>query len=211
MRKTTDREITRRRLTDWGKVLLLLLDEAAVVLLVIVVLRVFEIVIPLPVAIVLALLLGAAAFAIHVTVIPSFHKRIVTGSEGMVGVQGRVVKQLNPVGTIAIKGEYWRAKSVEGSMEVDENAIRRASGNPNGRGRLVLPRIRTLERLARPKQTLHKLLLQACGLSRRRLDAFPVAWCAQRVSQCIDDFSPLRSLSAFNELETELQKILKEF
>ncbi len=120
MRKTTDREIIRRRLTDWGKVLLLLLDEAAVVLLVIVILQVFEIVIPPAVAIVLALVLGAVAFVIHTTVIPSFHKRIVTGSEGMLGVQGRVAKPLNPVGTIVIKGEYWRAKSVEGSMEVDD-------------------------------------------------------------------------------------------
>ena len=39
----------------------------------------------------------------------------------MLGVQGRVVKPLNPVGTIVIKGEHWRAKSVEDSIEVDEN------------------------------------------------------------------------------------------
>ena len=58
---------------------------------------------------------------IHVAVIPSFHRRIVTGSEGMLGVQGRVVKPLKPVGTIVIKGEHWRAKSIEDSIEVNEN------------------------------------------------------------------------------------------
>ena len=121
MRKTIDKEIIKKKLTDWGKVLVLLLDEAAVVLLVIAVLHFFRIVIPLPVTIVLALVLGVFVFVIHVTVIPSFHRRIVTGSEGMLGVQGRVVKPLNPVGAIVIKGEHWRAKSVEDSIEVDDN------------------------------------------------------------------------------------------
>jgi len=121
MRKTIGKRTLKKTLTDWGKVLVLLLDEAAVVLLVIVVLDVFRIVIPLPVAIVLALVLGAFVFVIHMTVIPSFRRRIVTGSEGMLGTQGRVVKPLNPVGTIVIKGELWRAKSVEGSVEVNEN------------------------------------------------------------------------------------------
>ena len=121
MRKTVDKETIRRKLADRGKVLVLLLDEAVVVLLVIVVLNVFRIAIPLPAAIVLALVLGAFVFVIHVTVIPSFHKRIVTGSERMLGIQGRAVKPLNPVGTIVVKGEHWRAKSVEGSIGVDEN------------------------------------------------------------------------------------------
>jgi len=121
MRKTIDKGIIKRKLTDWGKVLVLLLDEAAVVLLVIVVLHVFRIAIPLPAAIVLALVLGAFVFVIHVAVIPSFHRRIVTGSEGMLGVQGRVVKPLNPVGTIVIKGEHWRAKSIEDSIEDNED------------------------------------------------------------------------------------------
>ena len=121
MRNTVDKETIRRKLADWGKVLVLLLDEAVVVLLVIVVLNVFRIAIPLPAAIVLALVLGALIFVIHMAVIPSFHRRIVTGSEGMLGAQGRVVKSLNPVGTIVIEGEHWRAKSVEDSIEVDEN------------------------------------------------------------------------------------------
>ena len=37
------------------------------------------------------------------------------------GTQGRVVKPLNPVGTIVIKGEHWRAKSAEDSIGVDED------------------------------------------------------------------------------------------
>lgn len=121
MHKTIDKGIIRRKLSDWGKVLVLLLDEAAAVLLVIAVLHFFRIAIPLPAAIILALILGAFVFVIHMAVIPSFHRRIVTGSEGMLGMQGRVVKPLNPVGTIVIEGEHWRAESVEDSIEVGEN------------------------------------------------------------------------------------------
>jgi len=120
MRKTIDRGAIKRTLTDWGKVLVLLLDEAAMVLLVIVALNFFRIAIPLPVAIILALVIGAFVFVIHLAVIPSFHRKIVTGTEGMLGVQGTVVKSLDPIGAVVIKGEHWRAKSVEGSIKVDE-------------------------------------------------------------------------------------------
>ena len=119
MRKTINKETIKRTLTDWSKILVLLLDEAAIVLLVVVALHFFRIAIPLPVAIVLALVIGAFIFIIHAAVIPSFHKRITTGQEGMLGTQGKVVKPLNPVGTIVIEGEHWKAKSIENNIEVD--------------------------------------------------------------------------------------------
>ena len=114
-------KFTRRTIADWGKVLVLLLDEAAVLLLVIVALRFFDIAIPLPIMIVLALILGILIFIIHVAVISSFHKRTVTGSEGMVGTQGRVVELLKPVGAIFVEGERWKAISVDDTIAVDEN------------------------------------------------------------------------------------------
>ena len=121
MRKKFDKVATKRMLTDWGKILVLLLDEAVVVLVVVLILRFFKISFPLPTAIILALVLGAFVFITHVAIIPSIRKRVVTGSEGMLGVEGRVVKLLNPLGTIVVNGEYWRAKSVEDSVDVDEN------------------------------------------------------------------------------------------
>jgi membrane-bound ClpP family serine protease len=111
----------KKTFTDWGKVLILLLDEAAVVVVVIVVLHFFKITIPLPVAIILALVVGAFVFVIHAAVIPSFHRKQVSGREGMVGAQGRVVEPLTPAGTIIVKGEYWKAESVSGNIEVDED------------------------------------------------------------------------------------------
>ena len=121
MRKKIDRSTIKRTVIDWGKVLLLLLDEAAVVLLVIAVLHFFRIAIPLPAVIVLALVLGVFVFVIHVAVIPSFHKKKVAGREGMTGAKGTVVAPLTPVGTIMIMGEYWKAKSLDGDIDVDEN------------------------------------------------------------------------------------------
>lgn len=121
MGKEINTKLVKRTINDWGKVLILLLDDAAVVVIVIVVLRFLGISIPWPVTIALALVLGILVFAVHMVVIPSFHRRIVTGAEGMPGTEGRVVKSLNPVGSIIVKGEHWKATSVEDNIDVDED------------------------------------------------------------------------------------------
>ncbi len=105
---------------DWLIVLVLLLDDAAALLLVLLVLWVFGIKIPLWVAIVIALLLGTFAFITHKVIIPSFHKKKVTGSEGMIGLEAEVIEPLTPVGVIRVEGEYWKAKSVGENIAVGE-------------------------------------------------------------------------------------------
>jgi len=105
---------------DWLKVLILLLDEAAAVGLVLLVLWVLRIEIPLPIAVVAALLFGGLVFVIHKAVIPTFHKKQVTGAEGLIGLEGEVIEPLTPVGVIKIKDEYWKAKSVGENIAVDE-------------------------------------------------------------------------------------------
>ncbi|MFC2022027.1 NfeD family protein [Chloroflexota bacterium] len=121
MGKKGNTKFIKRTVTDWLKVLVLLLDDAVALLVVILVLRFLKIHIPLPITIVIALLLGTFLFIIHKVVIPSFHRRIVTGPEGMIGAQGRVVELLNPGGAITVNGERWKAKSVDDNIEVDEN------------------------------------------------------------------------------------------
>ena len=39
----------------------------------------------------------------------------------MIGLEGRVVQPLKPVGTVHIKGENWKAESNGDYIEVDEN------------------------------------------------------------------------------------------
>jgi hypothetical protein len=92
----------------------------------------------------------------------------------------------------------------------DEAAIRHASGNRSGRQPLHLPPLRQLEKVFDPKVELHKRLKQASHLSGRRLKRFPVRQRARRVPEFIDDFSPLRALSAFAALEEDIQQIIEQ-
>ncbi len=100
-----------RTTKDWLIVLVLLLDEVAALGLVLLILWGLGIQIPLPITIVIALLLGTFAFITHKVIIPSFHKKKITGSEGMIGLTGEVVEPLTPVGVIKVGDEYWKAKS----------------------------------------------------------------------------------------------------
>jgi len=105
---------------DWLKILVLLLDEAVVVALVLFVLWVLDIEIPLPIAIVAALLLGIIVFITHKAIIPTFHKKKVTGAEGLIGLEGEVIEPLTPKGLVRVKGEYWKAKSAGENIAVGE-------------------------------------------------------------------------------------------
>jgi len=111
---------SNRTMKDWLKVLVLLLDEAVAIALVLAALWFFKISLPLWVAIVVALLLGAFAFVTHRLIIPSFHVRQVTGSEGMVGLEGEVIEPLKPNGVVMMEGEYWKARSVIGDVPAGE-------------------------------------------------------------------------------------------
>ena len=121
VRKRINTELIKRTLGDYLKVLVLLLDEAAALVVIILVLRFFKVQIPLPITIFIGLLIGALVFIIHKSVIPSFHRRVVTGPEGMIGEKGRVVEPLTPVGVVIVQGEHWKAKAVDGNIEADED------------------------------------------------------------------------------------------
>ncbi len=110
----------KQTIKNWLVVLVLLLDDAAALALVFLVLWFLRIRIPLWVGIFLGLLLGALIFIIHRVVIPTFQKEQVTGAEGMVGLEGEVIKPLTPVGVVRVAGEYWKAKSINGSAAEGE-------------------------------------------------------------------------------------------
>ena len=106
----------RRTLKDWLIFFGLLADEAVAVGLVLLVLWAFDISISIWTAVVLVLALGGIAFVFHRSVIPSFHRKRVTGAEGMVGLSGEVIEPLQPVGVVRVKGEYWKAESENGEV-----------------------------------------------------------------------------------------------
>ena len=89
-----------------------------------------------------------------------------------------------------------------------EQAIRGASGNPNGKISLELPPLKKVENLPDPKAILDNLILQASGLGKRRLERLRPENRRKIIPDFISDYSPLRNLSAFRALETDVKKAL---
>ncbi len=95
----------------------------------------------------------------------------------------------------------------EAWLLIDEAALRRAAGNPNGAQPLAMPDVQRLEELANPKQRIRELLRQASGLQGRRLKRFNWQSSAQRMAEIIDDFSPLYGLAAFQRLAVAVEQV----
>jgi membrane-bound ClpP family serine protease len=110
----------KRSIRDWFIVLVSLLDDLAIVLLVLLVLRFLKISISLPIIIFLILFFIATVFIMHRLVIPALHKKIKTGSEGMIGLKGEVTELLAPKGVVRVNDEYWKARSSAETIEVGE-------------------------------------------------------------------------------------------
>ena len=101
-------------------------------------------------------------------------------------------------------------RMTEAWLLIDEKAIRHAAENPNGQAPLKLPRLSKLESEPRPKDRLLQLLKEASSPGARHRRKFKPEQAATRVSRLIDDFSPLRKLSAFARLESEVAKVVQD-
>lgn len=100
-------------------------------------------------------------------------------------------------------------RMTEAWLLIEKQAIRYAAGNKNGRNSLAMPTLRSLENLSDPKETLYQLIQEACGLSGRRRRQIPVSLWASRVVDYIEDFSPLRQLTAFRTLEEAVNNLVR--
>ena len=96
----------------------------------------------------------------------------------------------------------------EAWLLIDEAALRRAAGNPNGTQPLAIPEVQTLEELADPKQLIRELLHQASELRGRRLERFNWRLSVHRVAEMIGDFSILYRLAAFQRLAAEVKRVV---
>jgi len=94
----------------------------------------------------------------------------------------------------------------------NEKAIRETAGNPNGHVTLEIPALNRIESIQDPKLVLRELLCQASEQTGRKLKMFErdLGGGLRRVSELIDDFSRLRQLTAFNLLERDLERTLRE-
>jgi len=97
-----------------------LLEEAA--LAVVVLIGLPELGIHLPLAALIALMIGWAVVAVIVYRAGSHALRVkpMAGPEAIIGMKGEVVRPLNPDGLIKIGGELWRAKSVGSRIDIGE-------------------------------------------------------------------------------------------
>ena len=104
----------------WLLVLASLIDDALVLALVFIGLWYFHVKITWQIILVIVLAMAGFIVLMHKAVVPALRRRKVTGSEGMIGMTGRVTQRLDPAGTVMIKGEYWQASSIEGKIESGE-------------------------------------------------------------------------------------------
>lgn len=103
-------------------------------------------------------------------------------------------------------------RMTEAWMIHDKQAIRRASGNPNGTVTLKLPPASRAEHDPDPKSTLERALLDASELTGRRREKkkteFPQM--RARTAELIEDFGPLKTVPAFKAFLTALKSALIE-
>lgn len=99
-------------------------------------------------------------------------------------------------------------RMLEAWLLLDEVAIRRASGNPNGDVPLDLPPPARIEDIPDPKQVLHDVLRTASGLRGRRLKKFREQHCARLVTNYMKGFDCLRILPAFQRMESDVRCIV---
>jgi hypothetical protein len=103
-------------------------------------------------------------------------------------------------------------RMTEAWLLIEEGAIRRAAGNPNGEASLPLPKTASLENVPDPKKLLRDCLIEASEKTGRRLHQFErdLPDRVQRVAELISDFSPLRQLPAFRAFESAAREALEQ-
>jgi membrane-bound ClpP family serine protease len=107
-------------LKAWLIVLVSLLDDAAVLAAIFLGLWYFHVKITWMLILIIGLVMVVFVFIMHKAIVPSLLRKKVTGIEGMIGMLGKVTEPLNPGGTVKVKDEYWKAKSVEGNIGIGE-------------------------------------------------------------------------------------------
>jgi hypothetical protein len=101
-------------------------------------------------------------------------------------------------------------RMMEAWLLFNEGCIRQAAGCPRGRSPLSLPHPRDCEDLPDPKTLLRSALRIATEKQGRRLKKFNADVAVHRLAELIEDFSPLRQLTAFQNLEAQLRTVVTE-
>ena len=99
-------------------------------------------------------------------------------------------------------------RTTEAWLLIDEAAIRAAAGRVSGKEPLALPAVARIEQMSDPKRILRDALVLAHGGTGRRARQFHPDDARHRLAVLVDDWSPLRQLSAFQRLESDTRAAL---
>jgi len=98
-------------------------------------------------------------------------------------------------------------KMTEAWLLTNESVIRQAVGNPTGKSKLNLPKIRNIEGCD-AKFVLNEALVKASELGAHRRRKFNPEQFRHRVSDLTTDLSSLRKIPSFAKLESDLKLTL---
>jgi hypothetical protein len=99
-------------------------------------------------------------------------------------------------------------RMTEAWLLLDECALRRVAGNPNGRKDLNLPKRHEVERIADPKERLREILVVAAECTGRRLDIFKRRFAEHRrlLLERLDPSGPVADLVAWRSVVAEVDR-----
>lgn len=102
-------------------------------------------------------------------------------------------------------------RMTEAWLLVDEGAIRRVAGRPNGTEALGLPSPGTVEQVPDPKKILHEALELASGATGRRLRRFRRDFGShrRRLLEGLDHHGPVSKLTAWQQLEASVVVVMR--
>lgn len=102
-------------------------------------------------------------------------------------------------------------RMTEAWLLLDEDAIRRVAGNPNGKSNLDLPSVKAAESVADPKELLQKCILAAADETGRRRDRVRKRFSQNRrqLLELLDTSGPVSSLASWQELESSIADVAR--
>ena len=102
----------------WLKLLLLLSDEAIVVLAVLFILWKLDVHLPTALLVAIATVVAVIVFLLHWILLSELKEgRLKSTNNNMIGLKGKVIMQLCPEGVVKIRGELWKAITVDVEVE----------------------------------------------------------------------------------------------
>lgn len=101
-------------------------------------------------------------------------------------------------------------QETEAWLLLDEGEIRRVVGKPHGRNALVLPTAQTVENIARPKERLQQILVEAAQVKGRRLEQlrrdFPIHCRRLLLSLTLD--GPVSRVPSWRRMRGDLRRAI---